>query len=135
MKYLSAKQARKINKQCTIPPQKILDELIKQLQLKIQISASLQFQTILWECPYFVASLPVYDRTEQRNKVARHLVEYGYYVKPFDPCRIYISWRYPTMQDVRVEEQPRKRQRIGSRTWPGVKSRLRPSNGPSLPQY
>ena len=98
MRYLSASQARQIVHQCSISPQRIFNELLKNVQIKIHILASLQQFDMLWECPMMLESLPVFDTMEYTNKIADHLQRYGYFVQYFKPNGLYISWRFKRSQ-------------------------------------
>ena len=93
-KYLTAQAALKIVERQSFPVEKILDTLIRKVEYKIRIVATLKGFHTFWYVPFVYAAVPAYNSPRMCTHIAQHLRDNGFYVKPVGPVSLWISWKY-----------------------------------------
>ena len=92
--YLTAMAAMKIVERQAFPFQKTLDTLIRKVEYKIRIVATLKGFHTFWSVPLVYATVPAYDSVKMSTNIASHLRKNGFYVRIVGPTTLWISWKY-----------------------------------------
>lgn len=95
-KYLTASGARRLVEKRGFPLSQILDTLIKKVEVKIRIVATMKQCQTLWSVPFVYASVPAYDTVKMTHAIAEHLKKQGFYIKMLGTTTLWISWLYAT---------------------------------------
>lgn len=93
-KYLTATSALNIVKRQTFPIEKMLDALIKKVEYKIRIVATLKGCHMFWTVPLVYATIPAYDADNMAYLIDQHLKKQGFFVRHINSSTLWISWKY-----------------------------------------
>lgn len=93
-KYLSAAGALKIVERQAFPFERILDTLIRKVEYKIRIVATLKGFHCFWSVPFVYATVPAYDTAKMTQEISSHLDKQGFHVRVMAPTTLWISWRF-----------------------------------------
>lgn len=103
-KYLTATAALRIVEKQAFPFKRTLDTLIRKVEYKIRIVATLKGFHTFWSVPLVYATVPAYDSVKMSQHIAKHLEKQGFHVRVVGPITLWVSWKFarPNIAGFRV---------------------------------
>lgn len=96
--YLTAAGALKIVERQAFPIEKILNTLIRKVEYKIRIIATLKGFHCFWSVPFVYVMVPAYDTPKMTRQIFEHLVKQNFHVRVLTPTSLWISWRFASQK-------------------------------------